>query len=615
MTVTTTPTPTVPSDDPLRRDVRLLGELLGRVIVEQCGEELLAAEERIRLLSRELRSQHATKTERAELHELVESLDGPQRGDVLRAFSLYFQLANLAEQVHRIRRRRLHEHAGEAPRESLADAVQRLRAAGIDGEELARLAGGIRVELVLTAHPTESTRRGALAAQLRMADLLRRLDDHDLTPAGRAGVQRGLLEEITTLWQTDEVREVRPKVRDEIRHGLWFFDRVLFDDAPRVTAALRDLVPGMAEDAEPLAFGSWIGGDQDGNPNTGPDTFTDAISWARRLVLDRYRSEVRELARAVSVSERLADIAPALLESLARDEQELPGYAAEIGEQNVGEPYRRKLSFVWRRLGNVLAPDPANPGDDGYLDVDAFRADLDLIDAALRAGRGERIADGRLAALRRRVAMYGFHVAKLDIRMHARDLHEPTERVHATFEAVAEEQQRHGAAAADTLVISGTASADDVRAAMRLTSAASADLAPVPLFETIEDLEAAPRIMRELLAEPDYLELVRTRRAGRLEVMVGYSDSAKDGGYLAAQWHVFGAQRALADIAREHDVELMVFHGRGGSAGRGGGPTHAAILAQPPSWPPGRLKLTEQGAALRRVGERGERGAAAVPGR
>ncbi|MCW2955904.1 MAG: ppc [Thermoleophilia bacterium] len=598
MTATTPGTTASSSDEPLRRDVRLLGGLLGRVIVEQCGTELLEAEERIRLLSRELRERRAAAEERAELHGVIESLDDERRGQVLRAFSLYFQLANLAEQVHRIRRRRFHEHEGRAPRESLADAVTRLREAGIDGEDLARLAAGVRVELVLTAHPTESTRRGALAAQLRMADLLRRLDDHDLTPAGRAGVERGLLEEITTLWQTDEVREVRPKVRDEIRHGLWFFDRVLFDDAPRVAAALHDLVPGLDPDATPLSFGSWIGGDQDGNPNTGPDTFNDAVLSARRLVIERYRSEVRELARAVSVSERLADVAPALLESITRDERELPGYAAQIGQQNAGEPYRRKLSFMWRRLGNTLERDAAHPEDAAFANVAAFVADLDVVDSALRAGKGERIADGRLAALRRRVALFGFHVAKLDIRMHADALHEPDERVHATFAAVAAEQARLGPDTADTLVISGTASADDVRAALRLTSAAGALLAPVPLFETIEDLQAAPRIVEELLADPDYLALLRGPRANRLEVMVGYSDSAKDGGYLAAQWHVFRAQRALADIARAHDAELMVFHGRGGSAGRGGGPTHAAILAQPPSWPPGRLKLTEQGETI-----------------
>lgn len=603
--------PTTPALDgaaSLRRDVRLLGELLGRVIVEQGGAHLFDVEERIRLLSRDLRARSIDQgdSELAELHELVAGLDTTAQADVLRSFSLYFQLVNLAEQVHRIRRRRQHEHDGTPPRESLADAVARLRNAGVDDDELAQLAAQVRVELVLTAHPTESTRRGALAAQLRMAELLRRLDEHDLTPAGLAGVERGLLEEITTLWQTDEVRERRPRVIDEIRHGMWFFERVLLDDAPRVSAELQRLVPGASagDVAQALSFGSWIGGDQDGNPNAGPETMHAALGQGRALAASRYRDEVRAIARALSVSERLAPVAPELLESIARDEAELPGYAAQIGDQNAGEPYRRKLSFMWRRLDLTAGGDTFDQFDLPYETLDHFIADLDLIDASLRAGRGERIADGRLAALRRRVAMFGFHIAKLDLRMHARDLHAadpiaaPGGTAWSTLVTAAEAQRRHGIAACDTLVISGTTSADDVRRALELIARAGADLTPVPLFETIEDLRAAPTIVRELLDDPHFSRQVRDVRGGRLELMVGYSDSAKDGGYLAAQWHIYRAQQALADVARDAGLELMIFHGRGGSAGRGGGPTHAAILAQPPAYPAGRLKLTEQGETI-----------------
>ncbi|MCW2973021.1 MAG: ppc [Thermoleophilia bacterium] len=588
------------AEEPLRRDVRLLGELLGQVIVEQCGADLLATEERIRLLSRDLRTHAAGSAERGELRDVIAALPVARRGDVLRAFSMYFQLVNLAEQLHRIRRRRAKEHEGATPRESLVDAVRLLREAGIDGDELARHAEQVRVELVLTAHPTEATRRGALAAQIRMAELLRRLDEPDLTPGSRASIERDLLEEITTLWQTDEVREQRPKVRDEIRHGLWFFERVLLDDGPRVDAALRALVPGFSPDVRPLAFGSWIGGDQDGNPFAGPDTVHEALAQARTLVIERYRTEVRELARGLSVSSHLAPVSAALTESIARDESQLPSYATRIGDQNEGEPYRRKLSFVWQRLGNTLAAAQGRTsGDAAYANAGELLADLDLLDEVLRAGRGERIADGRLAALRRRVHMFGFHVAKLDVRMHARDLAEGGERVRTTLTAVREEQERFGSnAPVDTLVISGTTSAADALRALELADAAGADLVPVPLFETIEDLEAAPEIVEELLAHPGFAERVRVGRGGRLEVMVGYSDSAKDGGYLAAQWHVFNAQRELADIAERAGVDLMVFHGRGGSAGRGGGPTHQAILAQPPTWPPGRLKLTEQGETI-----------------
>jgi phosphoenolpyruvate carboxylase len=584
----------------------MLGELLGRVIVEQGGQHLFDVEERIRLVSRDLRARSVDQaaSELAVLHELVTGLDSIARADVLRSFSLYFQLVNLAEQVHRIRRRRQHEHDGEPPRESLADAVARLRDAGVDEAELVRLARQVRVELVLTAHPTESTRRGALAAQLRMAELLRRLDEHDLTPAGRAGVERGLLEEITTLWQTDEVRERRPRVIDEIRHGMWFFERVLLDDAPRVTAELQRLVPGAGDVTTALSFGSWIGGDQDGNPNAGPDTMHAALGQGRALAAGRYRDEVRDIARALSVSERLAPVAPALLESIALDEAELPGYAAQIGEQNVGEPYRRKLSFMWRRLDLAAGGDTFDQFDAPYEQVDAFIADLDLVDASLRAGRGERIADGRLASLRRRVAMFGFHIARLDLRMHAHDLHaadpvdDPNGTAWSTLVAAADAQRRNGIEACDTLVISGTTGAGDVRRALELIDRAGVELTPVPLFETIEDLREAPRIVREMLDDPHYARQVRERRGGRLELMVGYSDSAKDGGYLAAQWHIYRAQTELARIAREAELDLMIFHGRGGSVGRGGGPTHAAILAQPPAHPPGRLKLTEQGETI-----------------
>jgi phosphoenolpyruvate carboxylase len=583
-------------DAALRRDVRLLGHLLGRVIVEQAGSEVLASEERIRLLSQELRSRSADDEERRELHDVVAALGPVERGHVLRAFALYFQLINLAEQLHRIRRRRAREHDGQPLRESLADAVAQLRESGIDGAELARVAASVRVEPVLTAHPTEATRRGVLAAQLRMADLLRRLDEPDLTPAGQAGVERALLEEITTLWQSDEVRETRPRVVDEIRHGLWFFDRVLLDDAPRVTAALAELVPGMPEGVQPLAFGTWIGGDQDGNPAAGPDTIVAALDHARGLALVRYRREVRDLARAMSVSSRLVDVSAELVASIANDARELPAYTAAIGDQNEGEPYRRKLSYIWRRLGVSIDPEESS-GDAGYAGAAELLADLDMIDRSLRSHRGARIAEGRLAALRRRVAMFGFHIAALDVRLHARDLEAGAPHVAASMRAVAQVQRVHGTVACRTLVVSGTSGTVDVHRALAAARGGGADLAPVPLFETIEDLRAAPGIVTELLADAQFRETIRNR-SNRLEVMVGYSDSSKDGGYLAAQWYIYRAQQELADVARAAGVELMVFHGRGGSAGRGGGPTHAAILAQPPGAPPGRLKLTEQGETI-----------------
>ena len=292
---------------------------------------------------------------------------------------------------------------------------------------------------------------------------------------------------------------------------------------------------------------------------------------------------MRELAAALGLTTTLVSVSDELLESIARDERELPDYAEAIGEQNRDEPYRRKLSFVWWRLGN-----------EGYGRAEELLADLDVVDRSLRANEGERIADGRLAELRRRVELFGFHVAKLDVRFHAVELAERSPRVGEALAAVAHAQAQLGEHVIDTVIVSGTESAENVLAVVDAAAEAGASISPVPLFETIRDLGEAPAIVESLLDEPRVAALVE-ERGRRLEVMVGYSDSGKDGGYLTAQWEIFRAQERLAALAAERDIELTIFHGRGGSTGRGGGPTHAAILAQPAGHPPGRLKLTEQG--------------------
>jgi phosphoenolpyruvate carboxylase len=366
------------------------------------------------------------------------------------------------------------------------------------------------------------------------------------------------------------VRSRRPRVVDEIRNGHWFFEQSLIDASERLLADYRRLLPGAPP---PLRWGTWIGGDADGNPNAGADTITEALERGRRMLRLRYRGEVRALAAEIGVSSRLTPVDDALLRSIERDEHELSEYADEIGDQNRDEPYRRKLSFMWRRLDA-----------DAYASADDFAEDLAVIDRSLRANRGARIADGALAALRRRVELFGLHLAKLDVRTHARDLVEPDERIRAMAAAVVDARRRHGPQALDTWIVSGTDSADDVRRVHALTDE---PLSVVPLFESVDALRAAPRIYGELLDT-----------VGCSEVMVGYSDSAKDAGYLSAQWEIRRALVALADVARSRGVELTVFHGRGGSAGRGGGPTYDAILAQPQGEPPGRLKLTEQGETI-----------------
>jgi phosphoenolpyruvate carboxylase len=542
----------VSTDAPLRRDVRMLGDLLGQVLVEQEDESLLADVERVRALARAARG----GAPHDDLAAGVAGLPLDRQASVLRAFALYFQLANVAEQQHRIRRRRAYAAEERMVPESLDESFSRIPA-----DEVAER---ISLRLVLTAHPTEAARRTVLVSHLRIAALLGELDD---APYRRDPIEQELAAEITALWQTDEVRSRRPRVVDEIRNGHWFFEQSLIDAAEHLLADYRRHLPDAPT---PLRFGTWIGGDADGNPNAGADTIREALERARTLLRLRYRDEVRRLAASIGVSSLLQPVDKELQASIERDELEMPAYASEIGDQNIDEPYRRKLSFMWRRLDA-----------DAYESVADFAADLTLLDRSLRAHRGARIADGALASLRRRVEIFGLHLAKLDLRVHA---HEGEERIRGLLDGVAAARARHGAQALDTVIVSGTSSAGDVR---RISNLSVEPLSFVPLFESVADLRAAPAIYEELLDT-----------IGCSEVMVGYSDSAKDAGYLAAQWEIRNALVALACVAHRRGTQLTVFHGRGGSAGRGGGPTYTAILAQPQGEPPGRLKITEQGETI-----------------
>ena len=418
-------------DAPLRANVRLLGDVLGNVLVEQEGEQLLVLEEQIRGLARDARE----TGERAELEETIGALSLEQQAAVLRAFSIFFQLANIAEQHHRLRRRRQYEHEGRVPRESLADAVARLRKAGVGDDELLAAAAKLEVRPVLTAHPTEASRRTILQAHQRLATALRRLDDPELPHSTQRRVREQIAEEVTILWQTDEVRSRRPRVVDEIRNGLWFVEASLWQALPRLVRELREAIPGAPP---PLRLGTWIGGDMDGNPNAGADTIVDALERARTLARDLLRRDVRLLGSAWGMSTELVGPVPEL-------------------DSTSDEPYRAELVRIWERLAA-----------DEYRDADELAVDLARVDATLRAHDAARVADGALADLRARVEVFGLHVATLDLRVHAKDVREHSEHVVAAFTAAAEVRERHGPRSIDRVIVSMTASAGDVLAAETL---------------------------------------------------------------------------------------------------------------------------------------------------
>jgi phosphoenolpyruvate carboxylase len=539
-----------PADAPLRRDVRLLGDLLGRVLAEQEGDWLVELVEEVRGLAR--RARHRDGGAWRTLAERVSVLSLDQQGRVLRAFGLFFQLTNIAEQHHRLRRLREYEQEGRVARESLADALARL-----DRLDVGTLLEHIVVSPVFTAHPTEATRRTVLMKHARIASLL---VEHE-TSAEAA--ERALAEEITILWQTDEVRSRRPRVTDEIRQMLWFVEHSLWQAAPDV---LLDLRSRVRFEHAPLRFGSWVGGDADGNPHSTSDTLTEALERARALARELYCEEIRGLARSWGMSTDLVDALPEV------------GEVTDVSPgKNADEPYRRRLTSIWERLRADA------------ISAAELQRELGLLDASLRANRGTRIADGSLASLRTRVDLFGLHLARLDVRVHARAVREGQRQLQSLFAAAGAAQRRHGRQSVETLIVSMTRSANDVLKAERLAAEHGFEAVGVPLLETIDDLRGAPALVEELHAR-------RPRHA--LEVMVGYSDSSKDGGYLTAQWEIYKTQAALAEFAAREGIELTIFHGRGGSTGRGGGPTYASILAQPPRSVRTGLKLTEQGETI-----------------
>jgi phosphoenolpyruvate carboxylase len=627
--------------DPLAREVKLLGALLGQVIVEQAGEELFEIVERTRRGAIAVRKGDDPAAGR-HLEEALATLDLDRAESVVRAFGLYFQLVNLAEERHRVRTLR---RRSRAPRAGSGDSLARsvtVLARAHGRTEIEALVGRLSITPVLTAHPTEARRRTLLLALRRCARLLERLDDPRLTPDEDADVRRRLREEITLLWRTAELRSTTPSPLDEVRTALVFFDETLFTLIPRLYRSLDAALDGSGgrrDGAGPagdsgrtgtrppripafVRWGSWIGGDRDGNPSVTADLTVQVLRIHVEHVLRGYEAVANRLMQTIAATIPDERVARSLASRLGRDAETMPDLDRQLRRRFPDESYRRRFGFIAERLRRTRAhlTGATAPLTGRYESPAQLDAELAEVQDALTADGLARVAWGEVQDLRWQLETFGFHLASLEIRQHA-TVHraslaaarqgdpEDTEvapgvtlgEVLATFRAVAAVQARLGVEAIHRFVVSFTASPDDVTDVLRLADLAAAGhgeggpvLDVVPLFESADALESAGGILDELLANPGYRDHLASR-GGHQEVMLGYSDSNKESGFLAANWLLHRAQASLVEVARRHDVELTLFHGRGGAIGRGGGPTHRAIRGQAAGSVDARLKVTEQG--------------------
>ena len=639
---------------PLRRDIRSLGILLGQVLREQAGDVLFDTVEALRLVSIARREAEAASELPAALKTLDEAqalthaaaADAATAYRLARAFASYFELINLAETNHRKRRRRssLLDATATPQRGSLRGTLRRLRAAGFDRPAALRLLSHICITPVFTAHPTEVARRSVMFKRRRISDLLEHLDNIPLPPAELDALEGSLLAEITALWQTDDVRTSRPTVRDEVRMALDYYDASIFETIPVLYAEIANAFDAeypplnsgpVALDPGPfplvVTFGSWIGGDRDGNPFVTAETTADSLAMARQLLLHRYLTQLAAIFDQLASSTNQAPISDALHARLNLYLDELRAASHTLLEDHFPhEAVRLMLACIALRLGGVptstmhrnLALSP-HASLTPYRDATELLADLTLLRDSLATNCGLRLAEVFIDPLILEVRTFGLHLQTLDIRQHARvheaavqelnaaqsnaaaELSPQTAEVLATFRGIAEIKQ-HVPLAITQYVISGASSAQDALHVLWLArlgnvhvegTATDPGLQPVPLFESIEDLRNAPAICRELWSSVAYKPLLASWN-GRQEVMLGYSDSNKDGGMIASTWEIWKAHRALHEVARECGVTLRLFHGRGGTVGRGGGPTHRAIFAQPLDSFTGELRITEQGEVL-----------------
>ena len=654
-------------DQPLIDDIRLLGRILGDVIREQEGVAAYELVEQVRKLSVAFRRDADQEADRA-LKKLLKSLSGDQTVSVIRAFTYFSHLANLAEDRHHIRRRAVHERAGDTQEGSIEVALSRLRWAGIAPKTIAQTLAGSYVAPVLTAHPTEVQRKSILDAERDIAQLLAARDDIQvraqlynsakdaLTPRELAANEAQLRARVAQLWQTRLLRYSKLTVADEIENALSYYEATFLREIPKIYCDLEKEL-GQYPVHSFLRMGQWIGGDRDGNPNVTAQTLRYALGRQAEVALRHYLTEVHYLGGELSLSARLVQVS-AEMEALAQR-------SPDTSEHRVDEPYRRALTGIYARLAASLkeltggeAARHAVAPQNAYASAEEFLADLRVIEASLKSHHGEALAAERLHPLIRAVQVFGFHLATVDLRQSSdkheevvaellakariepnyAGLQEAAKRallikllndarplrvvgadysVHsqgelAIFETARMMRERFGHDAIRHYIISHTETVSDLLEVLLLqkevglmTGTLDAEsrnhLIVVPLFETIEDLRNAAPIMREFYGLPGVAALVQ-RSGGEQDIMLGYSDSNKDGGIFTSNWELYRAEIALVELfdelATSHGIQLRMFHGRGGTVGRGGGPSYQAILAQPPGTVRGQIRLTEQGEVI-----------------
>ena len=639
-------------DAPLRDDIRLLGRILGDTVREQEGDETYQFVERIRQASIRFHRDNQSGARR-ELAATLDSLDNDQTLSIVRAFSYFSHLANIAEDQHHIRRNRAHVVKRSAPRPgSLAHAFTRSREAGIDAGTLAKFFDSALISPVLTAHPTEVRRQATLMREFEIADLM---DARELIAGDEAELasnEEALRRDILVLWRTNLLRQTRLRVIDEVSNGLTYYDYTFFRELPRLYNAVEDELARRSPELKAkrigpfFRIGSWIGGDRDGNPFVTAQVLREAMRLQAGHVFKHYLEELHELGGELPMSVNLMKVSQEL--------KELAERSTDHGQSRADEPYRRAISGLYARLAKTASeldhgavPRQATLDAPAYRKVTEFAADLKIIADSLEANGAGIVARGRLRSFRRAVDVFGFHLAPLDLRQNS-DVHERTvaellgaavpgteylnlneeQRIEllrnelrsprplvspfikyseettgelAIFRAAAEIRSAYGASAIRTAIISKAQGVSDLLELALLlkevglvTATGRADISLVPLFETIDDLRACVKVMDRLLSLPEYRRLIDSL-GGEQEVMLGYSDSNKDGGFVTSGWELYKAEIGLVEVFKHHDVRIRLLHGRGGSVGRGGGPSYDAILAQPGGAVRGQIRITEQG--------------------